>query len=508
MRLDQAAGLFKDDGWYTVMAKAIATGQGLTLINFPVGGGVYFYPPIFPLLLSPVFAISDFPQNVWLLKSVSIIAIFLAGWLTYRLLMVRAALPPTPAMLVAFCVVLGPSWVFLATSTVMSECVYLAFQVAALFAAERALSLDRISTGTIVFIAFLATLSYLTRSAGIVVIITIALTLAKDRLYRAAFIFILAFAFFVTPWTLYKRHLIAQAPAAIQNKLPKGYLTQTWQRAAGTDSQDFVTIRDLPLRFIQNTMVITTADTGALLLPAVYRTAAESGEEVIDLTNVAWVPRDFIGWGKGTMGNAFGTKLLSLVISLTIIGGFLIACQARFGLLELFSLLFLATIVIWPGPTYRYLLPLSPLLFYYFALGVKGALSSLEAGATDPWMFARAALLCIISLFLYDHAGYISARRQPLTEPSHPEWLRKYEASKAAAEWIRAHTAEKEVIAGDNLPMTYLYSGRKTDKCAPHACAKLGLRYYLRQQDIYDFPAEDIRYQSPIYNQVRVAELK
>jgi hypothetical protein len=315
-------------------------------------------------------------------------------------------------------------------------------------------------------------------------------------------------AVMVTPWTLYQRSLRSKAPAAVQEKLPKGYGSQIWQRAAGTDTQSKVTPRELPLRIWQNIMVITAADTGALLLPVVFRTASESGEEVIDLTNVAWVPRDYIGWGKGTMGNALGTKILSLFASLVIVTGYFLSCQKKFGLLEIFTPLFLATIVIWPGPTFRYLLPLSPLLLYYFVIGLKAALSSLEAGASHHWMFARAALLCILALYLYDHGGYIAARQQPISEAAHPDWLRKFEASKAAADWLRANTPENEVMTGDNLPMTYLYTGRKTDKCNIKECRQQGIRFYLRQQDIFDFPAQVIRYQSPVYNQVRVAELK
>ncbi|HUR37112.1 MAG TPA: hypothetical protein VM009_04795 [Terriglobales bacterium] len=507
LRLDQAAGLFKDDGWYIVMGKAIATGHGLTLISFPVDGGLYFYPPGFPLVLSAVFAISpDFPENVWLLKSVSIIALAAAGYAIYRLALLRD-LPQSIAALIAFCTVLAPSWVFLATSTVMSECLFFALQMAALVAAQHALGQEWRNRKALAWVALLATLSYLTRSAGIVIIVAVAAYLVMHRQLWRALSFVLLVAVMVTPWTLYQRDLRSKAPAAVQEKLPKGYGSQIRQRAAGTDTQSKIAARELPLRIWQNVIVIIAADTGALLLPAVFRTASESGEEVIDLTNVAWVPHDYIGWGKGTMGNALGTKLLSLLASLVILTGYFLSSQKKFGLLEIFTPLFLATIVIWPGPTFRYLLPLSPLFLYYFVIGLKAWLSSLQAGASHEWMFPRAALLCILALYLYDHGGYIAARQQPATEAAHPDWLRKFEASKAAAGWIRANTAEKEIVTGDNLPMTYLYTGRKTDKCRIKECRQQGIRFYLRQQDIYDFPAQDIRYQSPIYNQVRVAEL-
>src|SRR4051812_11429235 len=69
LRLDHAAGLFKDYGWYVVLAKSLATGQGYKLINL-TDHGQYFYPPVFPFLLSLLYRIlPEFPRNVPLLKS-------------------------------------------------------------------------------------------------------------------------------------------------------------------------------------------------------------------------------------------------------------------------------------------------------------------------------------------------------------------------------------------------------------------------------------------------------
>src|SRR5437868_2377050 len=50
LRLDRVAGLFVDDGWYIMLAKAMATGQGYTLINSPSSGILPLYPPGFPFL--------------------------------------------------------------------------------------------------------------------------------------------------------------------------------------------------------------------------------------------------------------------------------------------------------------------------------------------------------------------------------------------------------------------------------------------------------------------------
>ena len=84
LRINPVAGLFVDDGWYIVLAKAIARGNGYTLINSPTPGILPLYPPGFPFLLSLVFLIfPSFPENVWALKMVSVLAVFGTGVISY-----------------------------------------------------------------------------------------------------------------------------------------------------------------------------------------------------------------------------------------------------------------------------------------------------------------------------------------------------------------------------------------------------------------------------------------
>src|SRR5688572_21937106 len=83
-RLDQVAGLVVDDAWYVLLARTLATGEPFGMVNSPVPGSITPYPPGFPFVLSFVFRIDpNFPQNVWLLKSVSIAAMLGVGVASY-----------------------------------------------------------------------------------------------------------------------------------------------------------------------------------------------------------------------------------------------------------------------------------------------------------------------------------------------------------------------------------------------------------------------------------------
>jgi len=134
VRLNQMAGHpYVDDAYYALLGKALATGHGYTLTNTPSPGIVPMYPPGFPLLLSIVFRLApQFPQNLWLLKMVSIVAMLGAGVLTFYYFGRIRQSPWRLAFAIALITALHPALAFFATSTVMSECVFTVFQLAAI----------------------------------------------------------------------------------------------------------------------------------------------------------------------------------------------------------------------------------------------------------------------------------------------------------------------------------------------------------------------------------------
>src|SRR5262249_17777393 len=125
LRIDRVVGLVVDDAWYVLLAKALASGQGYTLINSPTPGIRPFYAPGFPFLLSAFYRLMpSFPNNVWLLKSVSIASMFGVGVLVFLYFRRERDMSRWVALGLAFATTMYPALVFLATSTVMSECVF------------------------------------------------------------------------------------------------------------------------------------------------------------------------------------------------------------------------------------------------------------------------------------------------------------------------------------------------------------------------------------------------
>src|SRR5215831_2839916 len=135
LRLDRTVGLLSDDGWYTILAKALATGQGYQLINSPSAGIMPVYPPVYPFLVSLAYRVwPSFPDNLVLLKLVSVVAMLLVGCATYEHFRLDRRWPHSLSLICAVTVALAPGLVFIATSSMMSECAFTCFEMLAVVA--------------------------------------------------------------------------------------------------------------------------------------------------------------------------------------------------------------------------------------------------------------------------------------------------------------------------------------------------------------------------------------
>ena len=183
LRLDRVAGLLQDDGWYILLAKALASGQGYTLINSPSAGIPPLYPPGFPALLSIVFKLApQFPENLYLLKSVSVLAMLGVGIVSYWYFTHQRELSWGLSAGIATVTVLTPPLVFLATSTVMSECVFTLLHLLAIVVIERSIRLHgKRQIYYVVLGVGLTVVTFLTRSMALSLVLAILLYLIKER---------------------------------------------------------------------------------------------------------------------------------------------------------------------------------------------------------------------------------------------------------------------------------------------------------------------------------------
>jgi hypothetical protein len=451
LRLDRVVGLFVDDAWYALLAQALATGQGYQLINSPTPGILPSYPPLYSFLLSLAYRLSpSFPNNLLLLKSVSVLAMMGVGALSYRHFRRDRQWPMWLSLVTALAVTLAPSLVFLATSSTMSECVYMLFQLLAVVLIETSVRADA-GKRVLLYAALggaAGAAAFLTRSIGLAVIGAVAVYLLKERRWPALGAFVVAALLLAAPWLIYSR---AHKTTPEQRQEQAGmivlpYDVQFWQRRAGDASSGTIKAGDLPTRIWNNATMVFSNNPARLFTPSFYRSSKLSGEEVLE---------------KGTE-----TKLLGLLFSALILLGLALTIYRQPTAAE-FTVLFTFLIAtVWPWDPYRFMLPLAPFAFFYLLEGLRAihtfAQQKMETKTPRPaWTMMTVTVGLVLALYLFDHALYWRARNDP-TPAEYLPWQAIFDEHKAALDWLREKTPEDAAIVSENPALVYLYTGRKT----------------------------------------------
>jgi hypothetical protein len=455
LRLDRSAGLFADDAFFIVLAKALAQGDGFAFISSttPIQPA---YPPGFPMLLAPLVWLSPtFPDNVLLLKSVSIAAMFAAGVLTYICLVRYFRTSAALAMSVAVLTVLLPSFVFLATSTVMADVSFTLAQLGAVMAIERLVAAPpgKPTTRSVVAAAAITVATLLIRAAGVAAIMAGAVYIASRRGVRLAMLFAVLTGAGYAPWLIYSA---THMPTAEERVAHGGswvfrYRELLAMRYGGEPNSGSVTIAELPGRVRFNLANIFSLDLGAIMFPAAYRGAGESGLEAFALSG----DKDF---RAGTMGGGPEIRWVGSVLSAVAVIGFVAAAYRRLTAAEYMVAATIAMVAFVPARTYRYVLPLAPFVLFYFLNGVQAIEMRFRAGTASLTPAVRIVAACIVLLFVTEHVQYIARRHYGPTPP----WQLEYYETTAVTDWLNQNTSPNDIIATTNPGLVYLATGRKT----------------------------------------------
>jgi len=480
-RLDRVVGQVVDDAWYVLLARGLASGQGYTLLNSPSPGIRPFYPPLFPFLLSFLFRIwPDFPANLWLLKSISIAAMLGVGFLSYSYLQRLREVPRWAAFGVAAATAIAPALVFLATSTVMSECVFMLLQLATIVTAERCARAGRGpgASRLAALAGVLAGASLLTRSAGVGLPVAAVAYLAKERLVRSAAICGALILLLAGPWVVASRSF---APTPRQKaeqgaNIVQTYQEQFFQRVAGQPLKGLITWQDLPQRIAFNLSQIGHQAMGGFAFYPLY--LGVEPDDRVPLTPA--------------------TRALSLGLALVLLTGFLSVALRKVTLAEIVVPISVVVTISWGSGQFRLLLPLLPLLLFYLVIGVEtlahltGRLIAREASATRrSWDVATLFISAVALSNLYGNLQYLE-RKRDLDPARGVHWIRAFEENEALMRYLDGHVPADAVIATQNPALLHLYTGRRTVSSDDpegqwETWKQLGVRYLARTSP---FPLE------------------
>lgn len=459
LRLDRAAGLYVDDAWYIVLAKALWAGEGFRLISSATTPLLPAFPPGFPMILAPVVGVfPNFPDNVTALKMVSIAAMFGVGIAAYRYLLRACEAPPLVAGAVAAITVLTPAFVFLATSSVMAEATFTLAQLGFALAVDAvSRRREQPSLRHVIGCGVIAGVTLLVRLAGIATIAAGVLYLARRRGWRTAAVCAAVAAACYAPWAAYAAANRAplEQRAGHGGSIAYGYAELVLMRHGGEPGSGRVTPREIPSRVLFNVINIFGRDAGAFVFPAAYRGPDESGQEVFVLSGETGLRAT--GMGTGSL-----VVTISVAVSAVALIGFARRVRKRATVAEYITSLTIAMVVLVPARTFRYILPLAPFILFYFFCGIETIAAWVRRGAS-PGVFGfgppfRVAAASVLALLVIEHVQYIQlARNGPP-----PAWLRDYEEARHVTDWINANLHDRTPIASSNPGLIYLTTGRKT----------------------------------------------
>ncbi|HEX8986002.1 MAG TPA: hypothetical protein VF767_11230, partial [Bryobacteraceae bacterium] len=190
-------GLLGDDTVYFVGAKSLASGQGYRILSLPGAPAQTKYPPLYPLLLSPVWKINpQFPDNLRLAA--------LLAWLPVPVLLVLARRyfahlgfgTKHAWILCALMAVSAPVVTF--SLNLMPELAFTAVLVACVMAADH-----ETDARWVVAAGVLAGVAYLLKAAALPLLVTSPLLYLLRKRYRAALLFFGAMLPFWAGWTFW-----------------------------------------------------------------------------------------------------------------------------------------------------------------------------------------------------------------------------------------------------------------------------------------------------------------
>ena len=408
-------GVFQDDGIYTVLGKAIASGEGYRYINLPGAPYATHYPPGYPLFLALLWKISpEFPQNVALFTFANAAFLAVAAYGTFRFARARLDLSPLGAAFVSIAgTVSMPAIIF--GVFVLSEPMFMAALLPLLYYAEKCADSDDWRTG--IYVGLAGGALAMIRTNGMFVVPAFALVLLFRRRFLGAACAMLAAAVFIVPWKLWvSAHGADVAPVLMGKYGPY----DAWLTNA---------ISEHGVKFVWD-VVIKNVRALYGMLWAMF-TGSEASPKFLHppAALAAFVVLALGAW--------------RLARRAPVTGWFLAA--------------YMALVLIWPFEPTRFVWALLPLFAAMLALGIAVILE-LKPRNLTRLMAQRAALASCAALVLGFGYYNVNGIRQGWRDS-----IPRATAARATpvVEWVRKATRPTDIIAMEDDPLVYLYTGRQ-----------------------------------------------
>ena len=434
-------GVFQDDGIYVVLGKALASGEGYRYLNLPGAPYATHYPPGYPLFLALLWKLSpQFPQNVAVFTFANAGFLALAAFAAFRFGRDRLGLSALGSATVGVAgTVSVPALIF--GVFVLSEPMFMALLMLLLVYAERVA--DQADWRSALFVGLAGGALAMVRTAGMFVIPAFALVLVMRRKFVPAVLALAACALFIVPWHIWVAAHGSEIPPVLMGKYGP---YDAWMSNA---------VREHGLTFVWQVVarnaralygMMWTMFTGSEASPSPLRMPAA----------------------------VVGTALIA-------IGAWRLARRAPVTIW--FVAAYMALVVVWPFEPTRFVWALLPLFAAMLALGVGFVIE--QRPGTVPRRVGRYVALGACILVVAGFAWYnVNGVRQRWRDS-----VPRVTATRAtpAVEWIRASTRPTDIIAMEDDPLVFLYTGRRAVPVGTFTPEE-----YLKEQT-YAFATETLR---------------
>ena len=409
-------GVFQDDGIYVILGKALATGEGYRYLNLPGAPYATHYPPGYPLVLAALWKLSpDFPQNVAVFTFANAGFLALAAFAAFVFARGRLGLSTLGASAIAIAgTVSVPAIIF--GVFVLSEPMFMALLLPLLIYAER--QAEEGGWREALFVGLAAGALAMVRTNGMFVAPAFALVLLLRRRVGPALMALAGAAVFLVPWTLWVAAHGGDVPAILLGKYGP---YDTWlSEAIAEHGLPFV--RDVAARNLRALYgMLWVMFTGGPAAPNVLRAPAAVAAGVV---------------------LAAGTWRLTRRAPVT--AWFLAA--------------YMALVLIWPFEPTRFVWALLPIIAAIIALGVELVVALAPASIAGRLARGAALAVCaclVIGFGLYNVNGVRQGWRDAVPRVT-------ADRATPVVEWVRTSTRPTDVIAMEDDPLIYLYTGRRS----------------------------------------------
>lgn len=331
---------------YILLAKSIATGHGFADINIPGFPPHTQYPPILPLILSPVFYLYGF--NFVLMRLIVVLFAIGSVWMVKRIFERES----DKGIGIFLALITGTNFYFLFfAKELMTEVPYMFLSLLAIFCLDR-YSSEKAGGRYLVFGSILLSIAYLTRMIGI-------------TLYAAAAIYFIIDIFRASGEGNKKKQLLF---LLVVGGLP--FLI--WMIRGSLYSHDVSTYESI---FMQADYYAN--DSGSAGIGSLFGRAYENIGYYIDT-----LPKGLISFiDIKHYLNALPLKIFYLLVLFIMLLGFAIELYRKRGIKDFYILFYFILLAVWPvygsGDARRYIVPILPFLYFYFFRGFS-ALGSLK----------------------------------------------------------------------------------------------------------------------------------